>query len=147
MLEPKRLHPVTLSPRHQHCNRSPCYREHPHGCSSCVKLHPQNATMHTIKTAIEKHNTYVLAGRRLYKTGCRCTQISLSNAGFRQPVACINQRPNIHAQTMTSPSWHRHPAVDNFFLLTLEMERLSDLFLHSGDGMYMLCLLMPTLKC
>ena len=36
---------------------------------------------------------------------------------------------------------------DNFFLLTLEMERLSDLFLHSWDGLYMLCLLMPTLKC
>ena len=97
------------------------------------------------------------AGRRLYKTGCRCTQICLSNAGigltpavvrqrpstiaatlrfvyrmresespllystaatqhnccnpkiclsnagFRQPVAGINQSPNIHAQTMASP--------------------------------------------
>ena len=68
--------------------------------------------MHTITIANEKHliestrllvnpftnvyYAYIPAGRRLYKTGCRCTQIYLSNAGFRQPVACINQSPNIH---------------------------------------------------
>ena len=34
---------------------------------------------------------------------CCNPEICLSNAGFRQPVAGINQRPNIHAQTMPSP--------------------------------------------
>ena len=49
MLEPKRLHPVTLSPRHQHCNRSPCYREHPHGKTlQCTQSKLQSrSTTHT----------------------------------------------------------------------------------------------------
>ena len=53
----------------------------------------------------------------------------------RLPAASNLHKPKSrHPCTNHDITHHRHPAVDNFFLLTLEMERLSDLFLHSWDG-------------